>query len=656
MRISSPHTLTSHLYLALVSLLTLFVSSNAIAQTDAADEYLTGYMLLQDAESLEKAGDLEEAFKKYKRASDIFDAVYTKYPNWEPRMVGYRRKKIQESMSNVYDALPAKSSLRSRAADRSTEKLARPRTNPTTYNPGGNLIAQKDRIISELTTERDTLIQELNQQSTNLDAARDRLATSERAQKSIQQKLFVAEQRAQQAVTPENTADVNRLKQELSIANDTITANDKRLQSIKTMHDKALTEIKQLKQDRDKITKEYAQLKEILEKNQNGDMKKLIAENEDLRGQLQDAQKQIQDLKGDNATKDQEIASLKGKLKSVEGQLAKIKAENEEYRTRIQGLTTRLKQTQQELADTQTKSRDAINAEMQKENKILQGIIVRQLKQQARRHQAKQLVLNELSKLEVQSSSLMANIDRLSGASFAMTDEERDIFKAPIFRDMVDEVGGMSATIFTEAGVGKILELPDSNSNDGDKNQYGLNHDMTQFAKAAALDFFRGKFEDAESTYQQILKIVPDNIYTLRNQGIVKTRLDKLEEAETLFRKAIAYDSKDDYSHLLHGSFNYRLKKLDKARASMLKVVELNPKNGKAHNYLGAISLMQGDEITAMKHFQDVVKVDPKFADAHFNLAYLLLEKDRNAAREHYTYYLKYGGKEDKAMAQKLGS
>ena len=47
------------------------------------------------------------------------------------------------------------------------------------------------------------------------------------------------------------------------------------------------------------------------------------------------------------------------------------------------------------------------------ENGLLRGIVLRQLKEQARRGQAKKLVMSELSKLQVQSDTLLQQINYL---------------------------------------------------------------------------------------------------------------------------------------------------------------------------------------------------------------------------------------------------
>jgi Tfp pilus assembly protein PilF len=658
MRNISTHSSLKSL-LTLILLIAMSMGTTVYSQEVASDEYLTGYMLLQDGKSLEQNNDVEAAFRKYQAASDIFDSVASKYPNWETRMVKYRRTKIREDLARIYDLLPANSSLRRRESGSGSVKNYSPSTNSRTFGARGDAseqAAQHKEEIARIASERDNAIRELNSQSMELEGLRDDLKASDDARMGIAERLRVTQDALRQkGEDPANSKDVAKLKKELEIANDTVVANDQRFKAIKDAHDKALTEIAELKRQRDEVTREYAELTALLNKSENGDLKKLIAENQSLKKQLEETNAEVARLKGENSAKDQEIASLNGQIKGVEMQLASIKAENAEYRSRIEGLTTKLKDTQKELAATESKSRDSINAEMQKENTILQGIIVRQLKQQARRQRAKQLVLAELSKLEIQSDSLTANVDRLSG-NFSLSDEEREILEGPIYKDSVDEAGGFGSTIFMKAGDGSAAEYPEIDNNEGDKNSYGLSADMMKFAKAAAYDFGQGNLGQSEAAYQQIVDIVPDNVYTLRNLGIVKTHLDKIDEAKKLFDKAIAYNPSDDYSHFIKGYFHYRQKDMAAALTSFQEAIKLNPKNAKAHNYLGAISMKNGLRDQAIAAYRSVIESNPGFADAHFNLAYLLLDSDPKAAFSHYKRYLMNDGKEDPAMNQKFGN
>ncbi len=676
MRFTSTHSLATALWLAAAAFCVSApgMSARAAGNSNVADEYLSGYIILQDAQALEEKGKHESAYKKYREASAIFDEVANKYPTWQPQVVTFRRKKIRESLTRVYGLIPDTSPLKSKSkpgpGGHDNPSYDRTRPTPGTRVPytGGaaGTLARKDAELRALATERDKLLDDLEFKGRTLERTKILLDQARRAQESLAEQLRQAQVAAANGGGAE---EVSRLKKELAIANDSLAAHDKRMIDIRAAHEKALTDIKTLKAERDALRKERDELSTLLQKAEAGEMKQLIAENLSLKQQLQEAQTEMKRLRKDNADKDQEIAGLKNKIKSVESQLAKLQEENTNYKRRIASLSETLRKTSKQLGDALEKSREGIQEDILRENEVLQKIIARQLQQQSRRRQARQLVMSELSKLKITSESLLKNIDRMEGGGFALTDEEREIFQAPIFKDMVDEAGGMKAAIFAKADDnGEFPELPDITNNDGPKNRFGLNADLTQFAKAAAYDFMQGKFHQAADAYERILKIVPLNVYTLRNLGIVKIRLNESEEAEQLFRKAIAREPEEDYSHFILGYLYYKQRSYDKATAAMERVVQINPGNAKAHHYLGVICLenaktdksraaMLRDK--ARTEFKRVVSIDPKFLDAHFNLAVLYITAptpERQLARQHYITYLKAGGQPDKVMERAVGT
>ena len=63
------------------------------------------------------------------------------------------------------------------------------------------------------------------------------------------------------------------------------------------------------------------------------------------------------------------------------------------------------------------------------ENDILRGIVLRQQKQEAGRAQTKKLVLGELAKLEINSKTLLKEIDLLSQPVVKLTPKELSLFR-----------------------------------------------------------------------------------------------------------------------------------------------------------------------------------------------------------------------------------
>jgi len=74
------------------------------------------------------------------------------------------------------------------------------------------------------------------------------------------------------------------------------------------------------------------------------------------------------------------------------------------------------------------------------ENDILRGIVLRQQKQEALRAATKKLVLGELAKLEINSKTLLKEIDFLSQPVVKLTTQEMGLFKKPALQVSNDEI------------------------------------------------------------------------------------------------------------------------------------------------------------------------------------------------------------------------
>ena len=160
---------------------------------------------------------------------------------------------------------------------------------------------------------------------------------------------------------------------------------------------------------------------------------KLVSDNTHLMAQLADAEKAIADFKADGAQKDATIADLKKDLGSVKQQLTDAKKESADYQNRMADMKAKLDATATDLttakADNTTVTAD--KKKMQDENELLRGIVMREMKEQARRDQTRKLVLDSMSKLNLKSDELLKKVDYLGQPVVKLTAKERALFKKP---------------------------------------------------------------------------------------------------------------------------------------------------------------------------------------------------------------------------------
>ena len=657
-----PSTRFNHL----VFILSLFVAWNFQSQTasaqDPADVYLTGYMMVRDAEEYYAARDYEKAYQKYVEAGKFFTTIAQRWPNFETSMVDFRRKKINEAISKIERIEgfnPVKGYGRRPQAERSgAGSVGRPRE-----SAADQMLRQKDEQIRDLTNQRAQLGRQLAEKDRELRQALTGKVVAEKKVGSLMNQIGVLNEELTKAHNA-GAGDVSDLKDkvaklenDLALSKKSVADADERAEQLKQELDKASNYGQSLIAEKEELAKERERVKKLLSGSGDEQIQLLIAENDRLRKNLDDARAEASKLRKENSENKDLIAKLRSKITTVEEELAKMQEQNATYRKQVAELTDQLKRTDAQL-DAMAKSKGGANPILVKENKVLRDIIGKQLKSQARRKQAKQRVVAELAKLEIGSKEVLDMIENMGGDA-PLTAEEIQIFKHSFEFD--------EATLISSgANAGEAPSYPEINNNDGPKGSIGLNQDLTQFAKAAAYDFFRGNFNRCEASYEQILQIVPDNVHSLRNLGVVKIRLKKWDEAKQVLEKALAYEPENHYSHYVLGVLHYRLRQPDAAIAAMEESLRLNPKNPRAHFYIAAICMEhrggshgRRDPERAVSELKKTLQLDPKYGDAHFNLAILYIEAPQPQllqARQHYRQALRLGSQGTPDMERRLGT
>jgi len=129
------------------------------------------------------------------------------------------------------------------------------------------------------------------------------------------------------------------------------------------------------------------------------------------------------------------------------------------------------------------------------------------------------------------------------------------------------------------------------------------------------------KYDDAINCFDEIIAINPKMVEALYCKGTTLNRLEKHNEAIECFNKALEIDPRNASVWYNMGNSYYRLKVFDKALHCYDKAVENNPQHINAWIQKGFSygSLEQVDE--AIQCFEDAIKLDPKNAKAWFSKA-----------------------------------
>ena len=199
----------------------------------------------------------------------------------------------------------------------------------------------------------------------------------------------------------------------------------------------AAKEIVSVKGERDQIAAQRDQALADLKKARDASkhVDQLIAQNAELMQKVAADEKIIQQFRTDSPQKDKQIADLRKEVSDTKAMLTATQHDRDNLQSTLSELQQQYDSTTAELADL--KANSAVSSSEKKtltdENDLLRGIVLRELKQQARRDQAKRLVMSELSQLQVQSDTLLQQINLLGQPVVQLTEKEKGLFKDPWF-------------------------------------------------------------------------------------------------------------------------------------------------------------------------------------------------------------------------------
>lgn len=417
-------------------------------------------------------------------------------------------------------------------------------------------------------------------------------------------------------------------------------------------------------QERDTIVKERDSAIEQLGKvsKGKGELERLLAENGDLMKKLGEAQKTISTFEA-GGEKSGELVELKEKLTSVQLQLDVAQADNQSSKSIIEGLQQQLTQLKdgKPLGNVPEEQQ-----QLAQENELLRGIVMREMKDQARREQARKLIASELSRLQVRSEALNEQVEFLGSPTINLSESERALFKAPQM-EIVDNDSNaiaisLSSPLFNEGkesaeaaggGVGKANAGLNADTAVVPPGKADLPAELQPQADEARTAFENGKFKEAARLYGKLVSKAPTNIYALSNLGVAQFRSGNRKLAEATLRKVVAIAPDDSFSYATLGIIYFQQNKYDEAVNALTRSLALNPKNATAHNYLGVTAAQKGWGEAALKEIETAIQLDPTYADAHFNLAVVLATTpppDKEKARIHYKKAVTLGAEADKAL------
>jgi tetratricopeptide (TPR) repeat protein len=332
------------------------------------DDYLTIYVKMHDAENLEKQGDYAGALAGFKDCYARLLKIHQTAPDWEPALVEHRMDDCKVTIEKLQNQVASEPSTPPPAPPPSVHPTTPPPQTPVTPNTAVNPSVPPMTNIEHVPLPDDVpaLKKRLEDVETELQVTKESLRNSQ--------------------------LQVDTYRGQLESINAQLQAS-KNKQSVD-----------------DKVGK-------------------LLTENKQLTEKLNQAQKQIDDLKSTNPKS--KVAMMQTQLKNLQDQFDESQAANKALQSTITSLQTRLDQTQTELVNANQKlaASGGNNPEyetIKRENEVMRAILTREIQEQAHRDMAKRLYQEEFDNLKIKSKVLQEQLDILaSPMTPATTDEER---------------------------------------------------------------------------------------------------------------------------------------------------------------------------------------------------------------------------------------
>jgi Flp pilus assembly protein TadD/uncharacterized coiled-coil DUF342 family protein len=701
---------------------------------DPSETFLKAYMTSQQGEKLEHENQFKAALAKYRFAGSLLEQLRKGHPDWQPAIVEYRGRKVSESILRVQDRASTQESVTASAptvenAAAPPEPLAHVAKQPAAPPPAPkpapsstpNEVAieqatrklrdrvdqleaelQKSRTqMSAAENEKQSLNSRLDETKSKLDKAAGDLDKAKTAEKQVRDQLTQAQASLKKtaAAGSNDSKAQESLKSEIAQLKKTLVAAQQGRGAAEKERDDANAKVASADQQRASASKERDEAnaraaeadQKIASANKERDdtlahlkglkdtekrVEVLVAENSDLKQKLADAEKTVREISADKPKKEKELADVEKQIGDLQQQLAASQKQNQTYETTVAQLRSQLDEASKQLEQVKlVGATPEETAKLTKENEMLRNIIVRERQEEARRDQAKKLMLAEFDKLQIKSETLTQQIQLLAQPVTRLTTDELALLRQPVVSISDDNPGAVKASFSfakntkTTGSATITAEKPNSDliASNAPPGQTGYTvpsifkpnvpEDVVDLARQAKEHFDKGKYRSAEKIYQEILTKTPNNLYSLSNLGVVYFRTGKLKAAELTLKKAVALSPRDEFTHTTLGIVYYRQSKFDEALTELTKSLGLNPKSATAHNYLGITASQKGWQEAAEKELLEAISDNPNYADAHFNLAVIYATSSppsREQAKRHYAMATSLGAEPDASLEKLL--
>jgi hypothetical protein len=529
---------------ALLVLFFFILASDVLVgqQDDPSEIFLKAYLSAQQGEKLEHENRFKTALAKFRFAGSLIEELRRSHSDWQPAIVEYRGRKIGEGILRVQERMSRHDELNA-AASPLPEVVPSLPENEAWSEPGPEVVAPQgfeavsrgssDAAIEEATKklrrkvdqlqaaleksrsdletarkEKEAVNTRLQATSSKLENAHKEIETSKELEHQARDELvqtqasFKALQASQENGTAEQLrAQIADLKNQVAVAEEARATAEKQRDETSAKLLEANKQIAAVEQQRDEA---FARLKAGSETEQHAQA--LLAENGDLKQKLANSEKDVHELDNDNSTNAEELVGVKQQVAQLQQQLAESQKQNQYLVARTAELWVQLDETGAQLQSAKLTGKNSEETvRLLRENELLRNIVVRERQEEARRDEARGLLLAELDKLKIKSEALNKEIRFLAQPVTKLSSEELSLLREPVVSVSGQNRGALTASfIFAKKSGGDSVEDEATTNNSG-----GLKGDVRDDPQSVA-HATKGSFSGASTGRKKALSGNPD--------------------------------------------------------------------------------------------------------------------------------------------------
>jgi myosin heavy subunit len=445
---------------------------------DPSDIFVKAYLSAQQGEKLEQEERFKTAVAKYRFAGSLIEELRRSHPNWQPAIVEYRGRKIGEGILRIQERISRQNELRAAASPLPELVPSLPETDGWS-EPGPEVVAPQEfdtmsQESSEATTKK--LQRKVDQLDAALEKSRRDLATARKEKDALNTRLGETSSKLK------NTQkEIEKSKESGNKSRDQLAQTQASLTALQAAQENSTQEQQQSRAQIADLKNAVAvaeKARERAEKQREETNAKLAEANQQIAAVKQQRDDALAQLKVEGNTEqhtqarlvqNDDLMGVKQQVAQLQQQLADSQKRNQYLVARIAELSVALDETGVQLQNANLTGKNSEEADrLLRENELLRNIVVREREEEARRDEARKLMLAEVNRLKIKSDALTKQIEFLAQPVTKLTSEELSLLRQPVVSVSDQNRGVLSASfIFAKESTGGSVEGEATMNNSG---------------------------------------------------------------------------------------------------------------------------------------------------------------------------------------------